>query len=97
MSRSSSYQGWEITEEQREAYRQCSKESSKAKAQALRGEGSKPIHPINNPQLKPEQLMPQLPENGWRSLSLFSGGGGLDLGFDRAGFHHIASYDILRF
>nr|WP_263012403.1 MULTISPECIES: DNA (cytosine-5-)-methyltransferase [unclassified Laspinema] len=39
--------------------------------------------------------MLQLPSHGLRSLSLFSGGGGLDLGFDRAGFTHVASYDIL--
>ncbi len=39
--------------------------------------------------------MPQLPKNGLSSLSLFSGGGGLDLGFDLAGFHHVASYEII--
>ncbi|WP_217495720.1 DNA cytosine methyltransferase [Pseudoalteromonas byunsanensis] len=33
--------------------------------------------------------------NGIRALSLFSGGGGLDLGFDRAGFHHVASYELI--
>lgn len=39
--------------------------------------------------------MPQLAGNGVRALSLFSGGGGLDLGFARAGFEHVASYEIL--
>jgi len=34
-------------------------------------------------------------EHGLRALSLFSGGGGLDLGFERAGFTHVASYDII--
>ena len=91
----SPHQGWNITEVQREIYRQRSKASSHAKKQALNGEGKKPIHPINIPNLNPEKLMPQMPKNRWRTLSLFSGGGGLDLGFDRAGFTHISSYDIL--
>ncbi|MCT7969570.1 DNA (cytosine-5-)-methyltransferase [Laspinema sp. D1] len=88
-------QGWNITEAERAIYRNRSQASSAAKAKALRGEGPKPIHPINVPKLHPEDLMPQLPPHGLRSLSLFSGGGGLDLGFDRAGFTHVASYDIL--
>ncbi|NES87145.1 MAG: DNA (cytosine-5-)-methyltransferase [Moorea sp. SIO2B7] len=95
MPGSSHYQGWDITEEERAVYRKRSKASSLAKAKSLRGEGPKPIHPINVPNLDAEKLMPQLARNGWRSLSLFSGGGGLDLGFDRAGFNHVASYDIL--
>ncbi len=95
MSTSSPHQGWNITEAQREIYRQRSKASSRAKKQALNGEGQKPIHSINIPNLNPEKLMPQMPKNRWRTLSLFSGGGGLDLGFDRAGFTHISSYDIL--
>ena len=95
MARSSHHQGWDITEEQREVYRQRSKQSSLAKAKALRGEGPSPIHPINKPKLNTENLMPQLPSNGFSTLSLFSGGGGLDLGFDRAGFTHVASYDKL--
>ena len=41
--------------------------------------------------------MPQRPKNGQKTLSLFSGGGGLDLGFDRAGFEHVASYELLPF
>ncbi|NES77416.1 MULTISPECIES: DNA cytosine methyltransferase [unclassified Okeania] len=96
MSTLSSHHGWNITEAQREIYRQRSKASSRAKKQALNGEGQKPIHPINIPNLNPEKLMPQMPRNKWRTLSLFSGGGGLNLGFDRAGFTHIASYDILK-
>ncbi len=39
--------------------------------------------------------MPVQPSNGLRALSMFSGGGGLDLGFERAGFEHVASYEIL--
>lgn len=39
--------------------------------------------------------MPQRERNGLKSLSLFSGGGGLDLGFDRAGFDHVASFEIV--
>ena len=89
------YQGWDLSEEEREIYRQRSKESSRAKAQALRGEGPKPIHPINLPRLNPENLMQPLAQNGAKALSLFSGCGGLDLGFERAGFGHLAAYDIL--
>ncbi|MGH3443712.1 MAG: DNA cytosine methyltransferase [Nitriliruptorales bacterium] len=40
--------------------------------------------------------MPECDGNGLTSLSLFSGGGGLDLGFKRAGFEHLASYEILQ-
>ncbi|PTT62744.1 DNA (cytosine-5-)-methyltransferase, partial [Arthrobacter sp. HMWF013] len=37
--------------------------------------------------------MPLVEPRGLTSLSLFSGGGGLDLGFERAGFTHLASYE----
>ncbi len=87
--------GWNLTEEEREVYRKRSKASSKARRDALKGQGPKPIHPVNIPRLDTDILMPQLPNNGLRTLSLFSGGGGLDLGFERAGFKHVASYDIL--
>ncbi len=90
------YEGWELSDEEREVFRQRSKASHSAKLKALNGEGPQPLHPINVPKLNPEELMPQLPNNGLRALSLFSGGGGLDLGFDRAGFTHSASFEILR-
>lgn len=95
MTQSSFYQGWNITEAEREIYRQRSQASSQAKAKALRGEGPTPIHPINQPKLNPETLMPKLAPNGLNSLSLFSGGGGLDLGFESAGLNHIAAYEII--
>jgi DNA (cytosine-5)-methyltransferase 1 len=39
--------------------------------------------------------MPLVATHGLSTLSLFSGGGGLDLGFERAGYGHVASYDVL--
>ena len=44
-------------------------------------------------QLDPMELMPKLEPCGITALSLFSGGGGLDLGFELAGFEHHSSYD----
>jgi DNA (cytosine-5)-methyltransferase 1 len=89
------YEGWEITEERREVFRQTSRRSREAKLKAAASEGVEPIHPINVPALDPADLMPSVAPHGLASLSLFSGGGGLDLGFDRAGFGHVASYDTL--
>lgn len=45
----------------------------------------------------PNDDMPRQPANGLKRLSLFSGGGGLDLGFERAGFEHLASFEALPF
>lgn len=89
------YRGWELTEAEREKFRQTSLASQAAKARAIRGECRAPKHPIVTPRLDPSSLMPQATANGLRALSLFSGCGGLDIGFDRAGYEHIASYDIL--
>lgn len=94
-STSDHHEPWQLTAEERAVYRDRSKRSREAKRAALSGEGPEPIHPINRPRLDPGDLMPQLPNSGIRALSLFSGGGGLDLGFERAGFEHVASYEIL--
>jgi len=88
------YKGWNLTERQRERFRQSSITSQAAKARAVRGECDEPKHPIPTPKLCATDLMPELPNNGIRALSLFSGGGGLDCGFDRAGFCHVASYEM---
>ena len=52
---------------------------------------------MNTPLMDPSQLMPQKKRNNLNTLSLFSGGGGMDLGFDLAGFTHKASYELLEF
>lgn len=86
---------YEITEDRRAEYRQTSVRSRLRKLRALRGDGPAPVHPINVPSLDPTALMPLQDRNGASSLSLFSGGGGLDLGFERAGFEHSAAYEVL--
>jgi len=85
---------YDITLEKRAEYRQISKASRLAKRDAEQGLHKK-VHEINKPLLDPDMLMPQKQSNNLRTLSLFSGGGGLDLGFDRAGYKHIASYELI--
>lgn len=89
------HEPWELTEEERQAYRHMATLSRAAKAAAIRGDGPPPLHPINEPKLDVADLMPMRPPSALRALSLFSGGGGLDLGFWRAGFEHVASYEIM--
>ena len=86
---------WKLTDDERDVYRRMSQNSREAKLRAVRGEGPEPLHAINEPRFDPLALMPARPRHDLRSLSLFSGGGGLDLGFDQAGFDHQASYEIL--
>ena len=86
---------YEISEERRNEYRRVSEESRKRKQLALIGKGSKPLHQINVPKLDPNQLMQLRRRHKLTALSLFSGGGGLDLAFDRSGFKHVASYEII--
>jgi DNA (cytosine-5)-methyltransferase 1 len=88
---------YDLTEEQRDRYRATSIRSQLRKQELLRGhDASEPGLGIKlGERLDPDDLMPQLDANGLSSLSLFSGGGGLDIGFERAGFAHSASIEIL--
>lgn len=88
------YKARDLSDGERERFRQISEASREAKARAEAG-SSQPVHSVPTPRLNPLDLMPEQPANGLRALSLFSGGGGLDIGFDRAGCQHVASYDIL--
>lgn len=94
-SNSPYHEPWELTAEERQVFRETSQRSRAAKIAAARGDGPPPIHPINVPKLKAADLMPMRDSTGIRALSMFSGGGGLDLGFWRAGYEHVASYEIL--
>lgn len=91
------YDGWKINSEQKEKYSTLSKNSYQAKLKAVTENKVGHYQEINTPKIDPNKLMPKLKKNGLRTLSLFSGGGGLDLGFDLAGFSHVASYEILDF
>lgn len=87
---------YQLTDEQRHRYREISQRSQRRKLELTRGltSASGMGHPLQG-RLDPADLMPQQPHHALSALSLFSGGGGLDLGFERAGFSHCASYDIL--
>ncbi|MCL4832042.1 MAG: DNA (cytosine-5-)-methyltransferase [Caldilineaceae bacterium] len=86
---------YDISEDKREWYRQVSARSRRRKTAAIKGHLAHNPNKLNVPSLRPADLMPQQKGHGARALSLFSGGGGLDLGFERAGYTHVASFDIL--
>lgn len=86
---------YDISEHKRAWYRAVAARSRMRKNAAENGELSCVPPEINIPTLRADRLMPQLKRHDLRALSLFSGGGGLDLGFERAGFQHVASFDIL--
>lgn len=88
---------YDLTDEQRDRYRETSLRSKARKQAMLRGhsEDAEPLGDKLGERLDPNDLMPQLDSNGLTALSLFAGGGGLDLGFERAGFEHLSSYEIL--
>ena len=94
MNQPSWRQGWEISEQKREWFRKNSLKSASRKKHLaevnLTSTISKRIY-----RLKPELLMPQQQKCGINSISLFSGCGGLDIGFERAGFEHNYAIDIL--
>ena len=87
---------YDLTQEQRDKYRATSIRSQQRKQALLRDyrPGNEAATLVRE-RLDPCDLMPQLAANGLSCLSLFSGGGGLDLGFERAGFQHGASFEIL--
>lgn len=89
------YRGWDLSEEERDVFRRRSRESRLARLAA--DNSSEQHQAINTPTLNPLDLMPRKRRHRLTSLSLFSGGGGLDLGFDLAGYRHIASYELLEF
>lgn len=87
---------YELTEERRDWYRATSIRSKQRKQELLRRLGTEDFACADlGERLDPNDLMPQVDANGLTSLSLFSGGGGLDLGFERAGFGHRCSFEIL--
>ncbi|MDK9723056.1 MAG: DNA (cytosine-5-)-methyltransferase [Rhodospirillales bacterium] len=86
---------YDISTERRQQYREMSIRSQQRKRALLERDHSKRKIKVNVPRLSPSDLMPIIPPHGLSALSLFSGGGGLDLGFERAGYNHVASFDIL--
>jgi DNA (cytosine-5)-methyltransferase 1 len=90
------HQPWVLSDSRRKEYASSSRRSQKARKEAVIRAAKEPEVPLTIT-YNPLDDMPKLPRNNLRALSLFSGGGGLDLGFDQAGFTHVASYDVLKF
>ena len=87
---------YELTEEQRQVYRETSIRSQLRKIELLQRHAETIVRRrLPTARLDPNTLMPAIIQHGLTALSLFSGGGGLDLGFDRGGFEHVASYEVL--
>jgi DNA (cytosine-5)-methyltransferase 1 len=87
---------YDLTDEQREKYRATSIRSQQRKQELLSADRkSMAAPPTFGGRLDPNDLMPRIDANGLTCVSLFSGGGGLDLGFERAGFHHQALFELL--
>lgn len=87
---------WDISEERRAEYAVSSKLSQRARRNADKLASISETVELSAV-YDPNIAMKQQKRAKIRTLSLFSGGGGLDLGFDRAGFSHHSSYEILEF
>ena len=87
---------WDIPDDRRELYAASSRASQIARKRANDLAERSPKSSLSVA-YDPNADMVQLSRNGNKTLSLFSGGGGLDLGFDRAGFEHFASFELLPF
>jgi len=87
---------YDLTQEQRDKYSATSIRSQQRKQAFLREPSPSAVRsPLDGERLDPLELMPQREKNGLTCLSLFTGGGGLDVGFERAGFDHMACFEIL--
>jgi len=86
-------QGWDLTEEKREWFRQKSIKSASRKRTLMAA--PQELANSRQPRLDPCALMPQKSKCPIDSVSLFSGCGGLDIGFERAGYNHLLSVDVL--
>lgn len=86
---------YELTDAQRSRYREIALEAQAEKKKILSDASELWFDPTVRPAYRPENDMPRLEPNGLKALSLFSGGGGLDLGFDLAGFDHVSSYELI--
>src|SRR3954452_24455899 len=53
------HQPWALTAAERQRFRLSAQKSRAAKAAALAGDGPPPVHEINRPRLRPDDLMPQ--------------------------------------
>lgn len=85
---------YNISEERRDWYRRVSARARSRKLAATNGDLARGEVRANTPSLDPATLMPPTAPHGLRALSLFSGGGGMDIGFERAGFEHRSSGDL---
>ena len=92
--KNSSKKNYDITEVERDEYRRISNESRIKRNESIANNAF--IREINHPHYDPNKDMPVLKwKQKLRSLSLFSGGGGMDLGSERAGYDHLGSYELI--